>query len=314
MSASAVFHPKAWLCWLLAAASVTLSIQNPAVTATALVALGVVAARFARGGPEGRSFSVFLKLGLIFCGVRVVLFALTGHTGDTTLFRLPEFTTFGWLGALTIGGRVTGEVLAQSIAEGLRIVAFLATFGVFLSIVEPSRLVRMLPRRLHDAGLVLGIAITFVPVMLRTAADVRDAQRLRGHRFRGARAIRPLVMPVIASSLERSLDLAASMESRGYGGARPRTRLRAEALASTDRALIAISLAVAVAAFVARALPGAQWYPYPTLAWPSLDARLVALAAVLVAPVVVAAIHAARVRRSDDATPPRAALPEEVAA
>jgi len=297
------FHPKAWLAWAIAAGALTLAINDPFTSLSSLAALSIVAVAFARRAPEGRSFAVFLKVGIAFLLVRVLLFSLTGHTGNVTLFTLPSVGLPRGLGGFSIGGAVTGEVVAQSIAEGLKIAAFLATFGVFLSVVEPSRLLRSMPRRLQSAGLVVGIALTFVPTMLRTASDVRDAQRLRGHRSGGMRALRPLVVPVVAGALERSLALAASMESRGYGGERPRTRMRAEPVGAHDIALMVVSSLVVASAFVLRSAPAASWYPYPVLAWPVLDARLVGASASLIAPVVIGALRVRRLRRASATAP-----------
>lgn len=237
------FHAKTWLLWLAAAGTMILSIDNPLVTLTALVALGVVAARFGGAGPEGRSYAFFLKLGLLFVVARAVLFGLTGHTGPTTLFVLPEAGLPGWLGGFSIGGPVTAEVVAHSAAEGLEVAAFLTCFGVFLSVVETYRVLRLLPRFLFEAGLVVGISLSFVPSLMRSAAEVRDAQRLRGHRFRGMRSLRPLIAPVLAGALERSLTLAASMESRGYG----RARSEGDAGESAARAGALVALLAATA-------------------------------------------------------------------
>jgi len=220
------FNVKAWLAWAGAAATVVLSIADPLVTLTAVVALAWVAATFSRGGPEGRSYRLLLKIGLAVTLVRVVLFALTGHAGPTTLFTLPVASLPRWLGGFALGGRVTAEVVAQEFAEGLAIAAFLMCFGVFVSVVETYRVLRLLPRFLFEAGLVVGIALSFVPTLLRTASDVRDAQRLRGHRFRGLRSWHALITPVLAGTLERSLSLAESMESRGYGRTVPGAHAR----------------------------------------------------------------------------------------
>jgi energy-coupling factor transport system permease protein len=215
------FNAKAWLAWSAAAATVVLSIGDPLVTATAFVALAWVASTFARGGPEGRAYILLLKVGLAVTLIRVVLFSITGHTGPTTLFTLPVVGLPRWLGGFSVGGRVTAEVLAQEAAEGFAIAAFLMCFGVFVSVVETYRVLRLLPRFLFEAGLVVGIALSFVPTLLRTTSAVRDAQRLRGHRFRGLRSWRALVTPVLAGALERSISLAESMESRGYGRTTP---------------------------------------------------------------------------------------------
>jgi energy-coupling factor transport system permease protein len=53
--------------------------------------------------------------------------------------------------------------------------------------------------------------------MVDDARRVRAARRLRGHAGRGPRELARLAVPVLDGALERSLELAASMESRGYG-------------------------------------------------------------------------------------------------
>ncbi len=222
------FHPTAWLVWAAASATAVLALDTPVAACASVCTLVVVGRRFAVPEAAGRAYALFLKIGLLFVAVRVVLFGLTGHAGPTTLFSLPTLALPNWLGGFSIGGRVTGEVLAHSAVEGLRMAAALLAVGVFLSVVEVYRIIRLLPRFLFEAGLVVCIALTFVPALLGSAVRIRDAQRLRGHRFRGARSFRPLVVPLLAGALERSLTLAASMEARGYGKSR-RTDQRREA-------------------------------------------------------------------------------------
>lgn len=48
-------------------------------------------------------------------------------------------------------------------------------------------------------------------------AGVRDARRLRGRPTRGIAGLRGMAIPVLESALDRSLQLASSMDARGYG-------------------------------------------------------------------------------------------------
>ena len=48
-------------------------------------------------------------------------------------------------------------------------------------------------------------------------AEVRDARRLRGRPTRGLAGLRGMAIPVLESALDRSLQLASSMDARGYG-------------------------------------------------------------------------------------------------
>jgi energy-coupling factor transport system permease protein len=73
------------------------------------------------------------------------------------------------------------------------------------------------PATLYEVGTALVVALTYAPQLVEDARRVRAARRLRGHDGRGPRELARLAVPVLDSALERSLDLAASMESRGYG-------------------------------------------------------------------------------------------------
>jgi energy-coupling factor transport system permease protein len=46
---------------------------------------------------------------------------------------------------------------------------------------------------------------------------VRAARRLRGRPHRGIRGLRGVAIPVLEGALERSIDLAAAMDARGFG-------------------------------------------------------------------------------------------------
>jgi energy-coupling factor transport system permease protein len=65
--------------------------------------------------------------------------------------------------------------------------------------------------------------VTLAPQLIESVQRVARARRLRGGRGHGLRALRSIAIPVLADALERSLMLAAAMESRGYGrsGATP---------------------------------------------------------------------------------------------
>jgi energy-coupling factor transport system permease protein len=78
-------------------------------------------------------------------------------------------------------------------------------------------LLRVLPRKYYGIGLATVIATSVAPQSARSIERVRAARRLRGESSTGIASFRKVGIPVLEESLERSIDLAASLESRGYG-------------------------------------------------------------------------------------------------
>jgi energy-coupling factor transport system permease protein len=136
---------------------------------------------------------------------------LTNHHGDIVLFTLPE----SWP---IVGGPITLESLLYGLTGGLAIIGLLLVFSAFNLAVDQARLLRMAPAFAYQAGVVAAIAVAFVPQMASSWQDIREAQQVRGHRFRGLRDLLPLIMPLLVTALERAMQLAESMEARGFGG------------------------------------------------------------------------------------------------
>ncbi len=210
-------HPSAWIAWLTAVSVFAFVVTNPLYILLALLAVAVVQLSFPREESAlGRAVRMFVMAGAVLLVIRMLFVALLPNPGRTVLFSVPSFATPSWLGGLDLGGPVSAEVVTQALVEGSRFILVLAAFGVFNARADLAGLVRSVPAAFRDVGLIVSIAVAFVPGMLRTVRDVRDAQRLRGEY--GLRRLAPsLAVPVLGMSLERALLLAESMDARGYG-------------------------------------------------------------------------------------------------
>ena len=87
----------------------------------------------------------------------------------------------------------------------------------FNAIVAVSELIRLTPSSLSNVGLVLLIAMTYVPETRNQLQRIREAQELRGHQIHGLRDWRPIVIPLLIGGMERAINLSETMVSRGYG-------------------------------------------------------------------------------------------------
>jgi energy-coupling factor transport system permease protein len=253
-----MFNTWAWVIWLVAGAVPAFTLRNPLYLVLILGAAWIVYTTLGRNSPMGSSWGAFVKLGLSFFALTIAFNALSIHIGRIVLFRLPA----NWP---IVGGAITLEAVIAGAVSGLTLLTILVVFAAFNSVVDHYQLLRATPPFLFQAGVVISIAITFVPQMVLSAKEIRQAQRIRGHRFRGLRDLLPLVMPLLANSLERAIQLAETMESRGFGSvANPLSRRGAMLV----QALIALGLLGVLASLTLMA------YSSQPAAWAWLPASL----------------------------------------
>jgi energy-coupling factor transport system permease protein len=143
-----------------------------------------------------------------------------------------------------------------------------------------------LPAPLSRTGAAIAASLNLVPSVSASFVQVSEAQRLRGWRPRGPRSWAEVIVPVVLTSVEGSIQLAESMEARGFGSG-PRTASKPSPLVNSDWWLVAASVAAVIAFVAARAAgAAADWYSYPTLTAPSVDIASLAGCLLLFAPVV----------------------------
>jgi energy-coupling factor transport system permease protein len=216
LSLPRALHPGAWWLWALGLAVAASRTRNPVLLVLILVVTGFVVAARRSDAPWANSYMAFLKLGLVVIGLRVVLQALlsTRSQGNTLLFTLPQIPLPEWANGVKLGGEVTAEALVTALYDGLQLAVMLCCIGAANALASPRRLLKSLPGALYEMGVACVVALTFAPQLVTDASRIRAARRLRG-RTRGS--FRTTAMPVLEGALDRSVELAAAMDSRGYG-------------------------------------------------------------------------------------------------
>jgi energy-coupling factor transport system permease protein len=202
------FAAQAWVIWLLTMATFTLLTRNPFYILILLLVARVVQAACALPGVGVKLR--FWRIALIIISLSILFNVFLVHIGETVIMTLPE----NWW---VIGGSLTLEAAVYGVISGLTLVTLLAVFLAFNSVVPTSELIRLTPRALANIGLVVMIAVTYVPETMDQLQRIRDAQAIRGHRLRGIRDWQPIVIPLLIGGLERAMNLAETMVARGYG-------------------------------------------------------------------------------------------------
>src|SRR5512144_2124851 len=210
-------HPGAWWLWALGLAAAASRTQNPVPLVLILAVTGFVVSARRSDAPWARSYGAFLRLAVVVIAIRVVFQALLSaqSQGPTVLFTLPELPVPVSTGT-KLGGEVTLEAVLQAFYEGLQLATILVCVGAANALGSARRLLRSVPGALYEVGVAAVIALTFAPQLVTDAARVRAAHRLRGQSG-GLRSMKRLAMPVLEGALDRSVELAAAMDSRGYG-------------------------------------------------------------------------------------------------
>ncbi|NEA33657.1 CbiQ family ECF transporter T component [Streptomyces sp. SID13031] len=209
-------HPGAWWLWSLGLAVAASRTRNPVLLVLILAVAGFVVAARRSDAPWANSYVAFLKLGLVVIGIRVVLQALlsTRSQGNTILFTLPQLPVPEWANGVKLGGEVSAEAVLTALYDGGQLAVMLCCIGAANALASPRRLLKSLPGALYEMGVACVVALTFAPQLVTDARRIRAARRLRG-RTRGS--FRTTAMPVLEGALDRSVELAAAMDSRGYG-------------------------------------------------------------------------------------------------
>jgi energy-coupling factor transport system permease protein len=181
--------------------------------------------------------------GTLGSGLVLFLFSpLVARYGGVVYWEGPSVPVIGRLD-------VTSEEVSEALFQGLRLAAVGLAFAAYALLLDLDRLL-LAGGRLRRSVLAIALATRLVPTLERDAAGFVEALRGRGVAVEGVRGRARLLSPLVAGSLERSLNLAESMEARGFG--RPgRTRAPAPPWTAWDR------LGVAGAALVV--LAGALW-------------------------------------------------------
>jgi energy-coupling factor transport system permease protein len=213
-------HPVAWWLWALGLAVAASFTTNPLLLLLLVgVATVVVSARRSTQ-PWGASFRLYVVLGVVIVVLRVVFRILfAGTYPGTVVLDLPVIPLPDWVLGFTLLGPVTRESLLAGLYDGMRLATIVICVGAANSLANPKRLLRSVPPALYEVGTALVVAVTVLPQFVESVRRVRSAQALRAGETGRVRRLRRLLVPVLEDALERSLALAAGMDTRGYGRA-----------------------------------------------------------------------------------------------
>ena len=207
-----MLHAAAWIAWLSAGLVIVSTTRNPLYLTLAIAVFMATIHAIRRPGETYAAPLAPGRFALYVIPLAALINALLSRVGDTVLFAIPATWPL-------IGGPITAEALVYGTLNGLVLTALFTAFTVLNLAVPVRDLIRFIPRAFYPVAVVASIAVTFAPATLRQMQQIREAQAIRGHRMRRLRDWLPLFIPLLTGGLERALQLAEAMASRGFGAA-----------------------------------------------------------------------------------------------
>ena len=166
---------------------------------------------------------------IIFFIILSAILQLLFNTNGKVLFSIwsIKITDLGLLNAGYIIVRISLVVLGASlltlttspveIADGIE------------SLMFPLKFIKF---PVHEFALIMSIALRFIPTLLDETDRIIKAQKARGadfesgNIFKRAKALIPVLIPLLISSFRRADELADAMDSRCYSGSKVRTKYK----------------------------------------------------------------------------------------
>jgi energy-coupling factor transport system permease protein len=236
-----------------------------------LVAAGLATALVGYAAGAGRAVRASLRLALPLLIFMVLINALVTHRGDTVLVR-------GWEMPVLGNTDITLESLAAGATIGLRVVAVVLVFAVYSACVDPDRVLRAIRPLARRSAMTAGLVTRMVPLAAADGARLKEAAALRGPAAEPVgRAA--LARRLVEGSLDRAVDVAATLELRGHSlGVRPMTRREPS---RDDRPLIGTGAAIVLVSIAARIAGAGGFETFPRIRMDA-DALTIALCAALI--------------------------------
>jgi energy-coupling factor transport system permease protein len=238
--------------YLASFAVVAFVYSSPIVLAAA--GLGVVVAGLA--ARAGRALAASARWGLSLGVFIVIVNGLVAQRGDTVV-------VYGlWLPLLGHTD-VSAEALAEGGVLALRILVVLMAFAVHAACVDPDRVLRLLRPLARRSALTATLIARLVPLAAADYVRLGEAAALRGP---GAAPVgrAALARRLVAGSLDRAVDVAATLELRGYAHGAPGSA-RGGPRARCAGRFLATGIAIAALAVAARIAGAGAYGSYPAV-------------------------------------------------
>ena len=136
------------------------------------------------------------------------------------------------------------------------------------SLLSPLKKIKV---PVHSFAMMMSIALRFIPILVEETEKIMNAQKSRGADFssggliKRAKALIPILIPLLASAFNRADELATAMECRCYRGDKNRTKLVKLEYKARDILWMIVFILILAAIIVLRFMPSGDAITSPVL-------------------------------------------------
>jgi energy-coupling factor transport system permease protein len=195
--------------------------------------------------------SIFMLSATLFVIIATTLLARTAKR----FFKSMSFAAVLSAIAFVFNFFLYPEPFHSAVILAVRLFAIIGATSIFFLTTTPDELELVMRwfRFPSDFVMVFVIAVRFVPILILDALQIMDAQRSRGLELEKGNFVKrlrnttPVIVPLLATAVSRSLDLAEAMDSRAYGATTRPTSLHKMTMKRSDwltTALIVVGILI----------------------------------------------------------------------
>jgi energy-coupling factor transport system permease protein len=195
-----------------------------------------------------------IPLGSVLRAIRPVIFVMLFTVVLNVFWTKGESPLFTW-GILS----VYPEGIYSALFMLIRILSLIIGTSIFMTYTTtPIALADAIEQLLaplkkikvpvHEFSMMMTVALRFIPTLIEETEKIIAAQKARGADFttgglvKRAKALIPILIPLIISAFRRADELATAMECRCYRGGEGRTKLHVLHYAPRDFLMMAAAL------------------------------------------------------------------------
>jgi len=234
-------HPICKILWVLAIILGCITIQNPLL----LLVLFMATIPFVLIGRIFREWFLFMKFSIMLIFLIFLINSIANQNGSSEILlikNIPILDTF----------RITLESLFFSLGMSIRLITTISCFSILTLTINPDDLLKTyLKLKIpYKSVLATSISTRFIPIIFDDLETLNNSLRTRAYNFdtkgffKKIRKKAIIISPLLSNSLDRSIQLAEAMESRGFGSKGKKTMYKPIGFSRIDYVLIILPIAL----------------------------------------------------------------------